>query len=415
MSSKIRNGVVYLIIITILVLFFLVISIGGKKENYLYINKTKNYNEIAISYPYFKNKVINNNINNYINKLNNTKYDMVDYNINYANSYISVLFSKYKNKKVVDYDSLVFDQKGNLVSWDSIIDHSLLIEKVKDYTDKNGIDINGYDINNPVCYLLNKQLGVILISNNDGEIKFNNMAIDYSEVGVFQNIDVTTTLTTQKNEDNSAVESTTEKVTPVIYDKVVAFTFDDGPSKYTLEIMDILDKYDSKATFFEVGYMIKNNVDIVKEVINRGFEVGNHTTDHSNLRKLSYDKIKSKINDNNSLFYEITGKNMTYLRPPYGNLNDNVKRIVDVPIIKWSVDSRDWESRNKDKIVSLVKSTVKDGDIVLFHDLYQSTKEAIEVLVPDLISEGYRIVSVSELFNLKNIALEPQKVYNKAR
>ena len=161
--------------------------------------------------------------------------------------------------------------------------------------------------------------------------------------------------------------------------------------------------------------MIRNNKEIVKEVVNRGFEVGNHTTDHSNLRKLSYEKIKTKINDNNSLFYEITGKNMTYLRPPYGNLNDNVKRIVDVPIIKWSVDSRDWESRNKDKIVSLVKSTVKDGDIVLFHDLYQSTKEAIEVLVPDLISEGYRIVSVSELFSLKNIALEPQKVYNKAR
>ena len=258
-------------------------------------------------------------------------------------------------------------------------------------------------------------MGVILISNNDGEIKFNNMAIDYSEVGVFQNIVVTTTLTTQKNEDNSTVESTTEKVPPVIYDKVVAFTFDDGPSKYTLEIMDILDKYNSKATFFEVGYMIKNNADIVKEVINRGFEVGNHTTDHSNLRKLSYEKIKTKINDNNSLFYEITGKNMTYLRPPYGNLNENVKKIVDVPIIKWSVDSRDWESRNRDKIVALVKSTIKDGDIVLFHDLYSTTKDAIEVLVPDLINEGYKIVSVSELFNLKGIALEPQKVYNKAR
>lgn len=415
MSSKIKNGVIYLILVTVVVLFFLVISVSGKKDNYLYLNKTKTINEVKINYPYFKNETINRNINNYLNKIDKTKYDMVDYNINYADNYISVLFSKYKNKKIAGYDSYIFDQKGNIVSLDNLIkDHSSLIENIKNYADKNNIDINGYDINSPICYLLNNELGVILVGNDNNELKFSTLTINYDQLSVF-NEDSSLANKNQKEENNEEPIQNDDLVTPTVYDKVIAFTFDDGPSKYTLEIMDILDEYDSKATFFEVGYMIRNNKEIVKEVVNRGFEVGNHTTDHSNLRKLSYDKIKTKINDNNSLFYEITGKNMTYLRPPYGNLNDNVKRIVDVPIIKWSVDSRDWESRNKDKIVSLVKSTVKDGDIVLFHDLYQSTKEAIEVLVPDLISEGYRIVSVSELFNLKNIALEPQKVYNKAR
>ncbi len=415
MSSKIKNGVIYLILVTVVVLFFLVISVSGKKDNYLYLNKTKTINEVKINYPYFKNETINRNINNYLNKIDKTKYDMVDYNINYADNYISVLFSKYKNKKIAGYDSYIFDQNGNIVSLDNLIkDHSSLIENIKNYADKNNIDINGYDINSPICYLLNSELGVILVGNDNNELKFSTLTINYDQLSVF-NEDSSLANKNQKEENNEEPIQNDDMVTPTVYDKVIAFTFDDGPSKYTLEIMDILDEYDSKATFFEVGYMIRNNKEIVKEVVNRGFEVGNHTTDHSNLRKLSYDKIKTKINDNNSLFYEITGKNMTYLRPPYGNLNDNVKRIVDVPIIKWSVDSRDWESRNKDKIVSLVKSTVKDGDIVLFHDLYQSTKEAIEVLVPDLISEGYRIVSVSELFNLKNIALEPQKVYNKAR
>ena len=415
MSSKIKNGVIYLIIITVVVLFFLVISVSGKKDNYLYLNKTKTINEVKINYPYFKNETINRNINNYLNKIDKTKYDMVDYNINYADNYISVLFSKYKNKKIAGYDSYIFDQKGNIVSLDNLIkNHSSLIENIKNYADKNNIDINGYDINNPICYLLNNELGVILVGNDNSELKFSTLTINYDQLSVF-NEDSSLANKNQKEENNEEPIQNDDLVAPTVYDKVIAFTFDDGPSKYTLEIMDILDEYDSKATFFEVGYMIRNNKEIVKEVVNRGFEVGNHTTDHSNLRKLSYDKVKTKINDNNSLFYEITGKNMSYLRPPYGNLNDNVKRIVDVPIIKWSVDSRDWESRNKDKIVSLVKSTVKDGDIVLFHDLYQSTKEAIEVLVPDLISEGYRIVSVSELFNLKNIALEPQKVYNKAR
>lgn len=415
MSSKIKNGVIYLIIITVVVLFFLVISVSGKKDNYLYLNKTKTINEVKINYPCFKNETINRNINNYLNKIDKTKYDMVDYNINYADNYISVLFSKYKNKKIAGYDSYIFDQKGNIVSLDNLIkNHSSLIENIKNYADKNNIDINGYDINNPICYLLNNELGVILVGNDNSELKFSTLTINYDQLSVF-NEDCSLANKNQKEENNEEPIQNDDLVVPTVYDKVIAFTFDDGPSKYTLEIMDILDEYDSKATFFEVGYMIRNNKEIVKEVVNRGFEVGNHTTDHSNLRKLSYDKVKTKINDNNSLFYEITGKNMSYLRPPYGNLNDNVKRIVDVPIIKWSVDSRDWESRNKDKIVSLVKSTVKDGDIVLFHDLYQSTKEAIEVLVPDLISEGYRIVSVSELFNLKNIALEPQKVYNKAR
>jgi peptidoglycan/xylan/chitin deacetylase (PgdA/CDA1 family) len=415
MSSKIKNGVIYLILLIVVVLFFSVISVSGKKNNYLYLNKTKTINEVKINYPYFKNETINVNINNYLNEIDKTKYDMVDYNINYTDNYISVLFSKYKNKKIAGYDSYIFNQKGNIVSLDSLIkDHSSLIENIKNYADKNNIDITGYDINNPICYLLNNELGVILVGNDNNELKFSTLTINYDQLSAF-NEDSSLSNKNQKEENNEESIQNDDLVMPTVYDKVIAFTFDDGPSKYTLEIMDILDEYDSKATFFEVGYMIRNNKDIVKEVVNRGFEVGNHTTDHSNLRKLSYDTIKTKINDNNSLFYEITGKKMIYLRPPYGNLNDNVKRIADVPIIKWSVDSRDWESRNKDMIVSLVKSTVKDGDIVLFHDLYQSTKEAIEVLVPDLICEGYKIVSVSELFNLKNIELEPQKVYNKAQ
>ena len=92
-----------------------------------------------------------------------------------------------------------------------------------------------------------------------------------------------------------------------------------------------------------------------------------------------------------------------------------MKELIDVPIIKWSVDSRDWESRNKDKIVPLVKNETKPGDIVLFHDLYESTYESIKILVPYFYEQGYTIVSVSELYELNNIKLEPSKVYFDAR
>ena len=156
-------------------------------------------------------------------------------------------------------------------------------------------------------------------------------------------------------------------------------------------------------------------MNMVKEVVERGFEVGNHTTDHSNLNKLKPDKAKSKLTDNNDLFYSITGQTMELIRPPYGLANDKIKAVIDKPIIKWSVDTRDWESRNTEKIVELTKAQTKDGDIILFHDLYKTTLEAVKILVPYFHEQGYNIVTVSELYKQKGITLEPQKVYYKAK
>ena len=103
------------------------------------------------------------------------------------------------------------------------------------------------------------------------------------------------------------------------------------------------------------------------------------------------------------------------LRPPYGEHNELVDKTVKVPMIAWSVDSEDWKSRNKDSIVKEVLDHVQDGSIVLMHDLYSTTADAVEYLVPELIKQGYELVTVSELFERKGIEIEAGKLYRNAK
>ncbi|MDD4188447.1 MAG: polysaccharide deacetylase family protein [Bacilli bacterium] len=195
--------------------------------------------------------------------------------------------------------------------------------------------------------------------------------------------------------------------------KLVAFTFDDGPSKYTLEVLDILDEFNAKATFFVVGYNVKIRNSVVLELYNRGFELGNHTIDHSRLTKFNCEKANEKITQNNELVKNITNEEMILFRPPYGAINETLINCLNYPIILWSVDSRDWESRNTEMIIYEVLSNVEDGSIVLFHDLYPTTVEAIKLILPILYADNYEVVSVSELFNARGIPLENNKLYRK--
>jgi peptidoglycan/xylan/chitin deacetylase (PgdA/CDA1 family) len=417
MSSKDKKKVLfYICVLTIILLIiFLLKMLERSSANILYVDKIKKESNITINYPYFNNESMDNNIADYLDSIDRSTCSDVSYTVNYINNYISILFTKYLDKKVNGYDSFIYNQDGTLEDISSVVsDETVLKDRIETYISKYNMIINNYD-NAKYDYLLKDSELVVIITSEDNALKsFNTINISYDALNDILKIPYEMDKTTAKI--NEVVLQTTEPTTTKkIADKVIAFTFDDGPSKYTLDILDILDEYNAKATFFEVGYMIKNNKNTVLEVINRGFEVGNHTTDHSNLNKLSSTKVKEKIDDNNALFYEITNQDMMLLRPPYGNCKSSVKALINVPIIKWSVDSRDWESRDTDKIVALVKSETEDGDIVLFHDLYSTTLEAIKILVPYFYEEGYEIVSVSELFEIKGITLENGKVYYSAK
>ncbi|MCC8138504.1 MAG: polysaccharide deacetylase family protein [Clostridiales bacterium] len=179
--------------------------------------------------------------------------------------------------------------------------------------------------------------------------------------------------------------------------KMVALTYDDGPSKNTATILNTLKKYNSVATFFVVGNRVSSYKSTVKRAYSMGCEIGNHTYDHLTLTRLSRAKIQSQISKTNSAVKRITGVSPVVMRPPGGSYNKTVKSTVKMPIIYWSIDTRDWATRSSSKTIKAVLNHVKDGDIVLMHDLYSSTAAASKTIIATLVKRGYQLVTVSEL------------------
>lgn len=198
-------------------------------------------------------------------------------------------------------------------------------------------------------------------------------------------------------------------------DKLIALTFDDGPNYNTNKVLDILEENNVPATFFVLGNRIKGNENILKRMVSSKMEIGNHTFNHLLLTKYKEDKVKSEINDTSNLIFEVTGKYPTLFRPSYGSCNKMIRSVVDTPIIIWDIDTLDWKYHNSRRISSRVINKVKDGDIVLMHDIYSATANALEIIIPSLKSKGYTFVTVSDLFYYKNIPLEKGKVYGFAR
>ena len=196
---------------------------------------------------------------------------------------------------------------------------------------------------------------------------------------------------------------------------MVALTFDDGPyDRVTNRIVKVLAKHDSRATFFVVGNRVERYADTMKNAYNKGNQIATHTFDHGDLSKMKKKQIRRELKRAFRVMKKINGENPTMLRPPYGNVNDKMRQTIRIPMIYWNVDTEDWASRNKDKILSRCKS-IKDGDIVLMHDLYPSTAAAVEKLVPKLRKKGFQLVTVEELFYYKGIDAEGGKVYFNGR
>lgn len=188
----------------------------------------------------------------------------------------------------------------------------------------------------------------------------------------------------------------------------VALTFDDGPHPALTEpILDLLAEYGIKATFFTIGVNAKANPELIERELAEGHEVGNHTQTHPDLSKLSYEAACDEVLAAEKSVYEKNSSNPHLLRPPGGNVGESVIRLaksLDYNLVLWSIDTRDWEHTDTDKIVRTVSDNVESGDVILFHDYISGeshTLEALRRLIPELISEGYEFVTVSELFDLR--------------
>lgn len=190
---------------------------------------------------------------------------------------------------------------------------------------------------------------------------------------------------------------------------MVALTFDDGPYiPTTSQIVDVLEKYDASATFFCLGNRLgaDKEVPFIKEAIEKGNEYGSHTQSHYNLGSLTKEEVLSEITIPAQDLKNGFGYEMRLYRPPYGYRDSEIDAVSPYPAILWNVDSLDWKSRDPESIKEIVYGSVDNYDIVLFHDIYQSTVDAVVDIVPKLISDGYQLVTVSEMMESLGISFD---------
>ncbi len=195
---------------------------------------------------------------------------------------------------------------------------------------------------------------------------------------------------------------------------MVALTFDDGPSVYTTRILDLLETYNVRATFFVVGSRVSSYPDTIRRCAEAGNEIGIHTWSHAKLTELSEEEILAQIVDTYNAVQQYAGFTCAAVRPPTGAYNDTVKAVaaeLGLYLANWSVDTLDWQTRDADATYEAIMSDVFDGAIILCHDLYETTAEAMERVIPALIEQGYQLVTVSELLSYSDGGIVPGNLY----
>jgi peptidoglycan/xylan/chitin deacetylase (PgdA/CDA1 family) len=180
--------------------------------------------------------------------------------------------------------------------------------------------------------------------------------------------------------------------------KKIALTFDDGPHPlYTEQILDGLYKRDVKATFFVMGQNAEKYPDIIRRISEEGHIIGNHTYHHVGLTSQNREEFIKEVTASTELIREITGQDMIYIRPPFGNWDKEMEAELNMFPVLWNVDPLDWCSTNVSCIVKNVVSKVKENDIILMHDYYPSTVTAALEIVDTLMAQGYEFVTVDEI------------------
>lgn len=185
--------------------------------------------------------------------------------------------------------------------------------------------------------------------------------------------------------------------------KLVALTFDDGPSAATTpRLLDILKQKGVKVTFFVLGNMAQRSPDILRREVAEGHEVGSHTPYHNQLTKLNFSQVRAEAIEMDRIFTDILGTVPPFTRPPYGSFNQTVKDALAQPLVLWSVDPLDWKYRNAATVRSNVVSATRDGSIILMHDIHATTVDAVAGIIDDLRAQGYEFLTVSELAAAKD-------------
>lgn len=187
--------------------------------------------------------------------------------------------------------------------------------------------------------------------------------------------------------------------------KCIALTFDDGPSKYTNSLLDILKKQWVKATFFVIWANIEHRESTLKREADEWHEIGNHTRNHKDLTKLTPEERKQEIETTFKKIFEVTWVSSFLIRPPYGRIDESILGEQYGKIILWNVDTDDWKSKKIDTIVANATNKIQKWDIILMHDTYQTSVDAVPEIIKKLKKDGFTFVTVDELLSDQTVNL----------
>lgn len=396
-----------LVIILIILNIFLLIHGNRETEKYIIQDDYK----FILSYPLIKNKKIDLKINNFVEE-NKKKYNQNSDNI--KSMIVNYEIQEYKNITFVELNSFIY-YEDDYVENNEIISFKTdtkEILKLKDifntpyYISKlttKTINQDKQQINEENNFILSKS-GLVIKYNYLNKIK--EYKINYDEIETY--------LKEEYKMDDIVIPvltPTKRNLNKYKNKKLIALTFDDGPSNNTKYFIKELQKRDALVTFFVVGNRVKKYEDVLKEAYLTGNQIGSHTYSHKNLLYLNEEEITKEIEKTNEAIYNVIGTKPTIIRVPYGNINKKIKSISNMNHILWNVDTLDWKYKNSNRVYKEIIKHAEDGNIILLHDIFKTSVNGVLKAIDELKKQGYEFVTIDEMVYLKNIKLDKSKTY----
>ncbi len=405
-KEKILKFVIY---INLLLLAMLVVknlfSAENNSKEYNYVSTSVIESEtdttsIYVEYPRFNendeiNKIITDTVYGYIKDFKiydfNKSLD-ISYQVYYVSDFVNITFHIENTLSSVKNMNLLVNLNNNEVS------------KITDLFDKQYLENEIYKLvyNKYPIEVYNIIFGqdvnsfTYIIGMDNIEVYFNQTDWEEYNYIPYVNIDL--------NESITYTSSSSKN-------KFIAFTYDDGPSEYTEDLLNVLNNNKVGATFFVVGKNIEGREDIINNISNSRSEIGIHGYSHISFKTLNKEELNKEISSTYDILHNIVNDKIKFVRPPYGEYNDNITSL-GYDIILWNINSKDWIVRNENKIYTNVMNNACDGCIVLMHDSYKETLEATKRLIPDLKKKGFTVVTVSKLMEIKNYKNDKKTVIN---
>lgn len=396
-----------LVIILIILNIFLLIHGNRETEKYIIQDDYK----FILSYPLIKNKKIDLKINNFVEE-NKKIYNQNSDNI--KSMIVNYEIQEYKNITFVELNSFIY-YEDDYVENNEIISFKTdtkKILKLKDifntpyYISKlttKTINQDKQQINEENNFILSKS-GLVIKYNYLNKIK--EYKINYDEIETY--------LKEEYKMDDIVIPvltPTKRNLNKYKNKKLIALTFDDGPSNNTKYFIKELQKRDALVTFFVVGNRVKKYENVLKEAYLMGNQIGSHTYSHKNLLYLNEEEITKEIEKTNEAIYNVIGTKPTIIRVPYGNINKKIRSISNMNHILWNVDTLDWKYKNSNRVYKEIIKHAEDGNIILLHDIFKTSVNGVLKAIDELKKQGYEFVTIDEMVYLKNIKLDKSKTY----